>query len=120
MAARKRSRGGSTSKAVKRQGAPMVPEDLKKLDTVSMSAADGRSAWDLVGPNGQEYVLHHRPRYVADDLQTLKLAVLAGSGISFLPETLSSFLMAYPDAPRIGKPFKCPRRNIRRTRQRQR
>ena len=74
---------------LERQGAPMVPEDLKKLDTVSMSAADGRSAWELVGPNGQEYVLHHRPRYVADDLQTLKLAVLAGSGISFLPETLS-------------------------------
>ena len=74
---------------LQRQGAPMVPEDLKKLDTVSMSAADGRSAWELVGPNGQEYVLHHRPRYVADDLQTLKLAVLAGSGISFLPETLS-------------------------------
>ena len=31
----------------------------------------------------------HQPRYVADDLQTLKLAVLAGTGISFLPDMLS-------------------------------
>lgn len=74
---------------LRRQGAPVVPEDLKRLDTVSMSAADGRSTWELVGPDGQEYVLHHQPRYVADDLQTLKLAVLAGTGMSFLPEMLS-------------------------------
>jgi DNA-binding transcriptional LysR family regulator len=72
-----------------RQGAPLVPDDLQKLDTVAMSAADGRSTWELVGPDGQEYLLHHKPRYVADDLQTLKLAVLAGTGMSFLPEVLS-------------------------------
>jgi DNA-binding transcriptional LysR family regulator len=35
-------------------------------------------------------VLQHQPRYVADDLQTLKLAVLAGTGMSFLPESMSA------------------------------
>lgn len=74
---------------LRRQGAPATPEDLKKLDTVAMSAADGRSTWDLIGPQGQEYVLQHQPRYVADDLQTLKLAMLAGTGMSFLPGMLS-------------------------------
>jgi DNA-binding transcriptional LysR family regulator len=74
---------------LRRQGAPATPEDLKKLDTVAMSAADGRSTWELIGPQGQEYVLQHQPRYVADDLQTLKLAMLAGTGMSFLPGMLS-------------------------------
>jgi len=74
---------------LRRQGVPTTPEELVQLDTVAMSATDGRSAWVLQGPQGQEFVFHHQPRYVADDLQTLKLAVLAGTGISFLPETLS-------------------------------
>ncbi|MGA8786264.1 MAG: LysR family transcriptional regulator [Polaromonas sp.] len=74
---------------LRRQGTPSRPEDLARLDTVAMSQADNRSAWVLVGPEGQEYVFQHQPRYVADDLQTLKLAVLAGTGISFLPDSVS-------------------------------
>ncbi|MDP3708472.1 MAG: LysR family transcriptional regulator [Polaromonas sp.] len=74
---------------LRRQGIPATPEDLARLDTVAMSSTDGRSAWVLLGPEGQEFVFQHQPRYVADDLQTLKLAVLAGTGVSFLPDTLS-------------------------------
>ncbi|MCZ8257431.1 MAG: LysR substrate-binding domain-containing protein [Polaromonas sp.] len=75
---------------LKRQGTPEKPEDLHKLDTVAMSWADGRTSWTLIGPEGKEFVLQHQPRYVADDLQTLKLAVLAGTGMSFLPESMSA------------------------------
>jgi DNA-binding transcriptional LysR family regulator len=75
---------------LRRQGTPEKPEDLHKLDTVAMSWVDGRASWTLMGPDGKEFVLQHQPRYVADDLQTLKLAVLAGTGMSFLPESLSA------------------------------
>jgi DNA-binding transcriptional LysR family regulator len=51
-----------------------------------MSAADGRTAWTLVGPAGREYTLQHRPRYTANDLLTLKLAVLQGIGMCVLPD----------------------------------
>lgn len=74
---------------LRRQGTPTTPQELSRLDTVAMSQTDGRSTWVLLGPQGQEYVFQHRPRYVADDLQTLKLAVLAGTGISFLPDSMS-------------------------------
>ena len=73
-----------------RQGVPTQPEDLQLLDTVAMSWVDGHSSWALLGPDGQEFVLHHQPRYVADDLQTLKLAMLAGTGMCFLPDSLSA------------------------------
>ncbi|MES2946770.1 MAG: LysR substrate-binding domain-containing protein [Pseudomonadota bacterium] len=73
-----------------RQPRPEKPEDLARLDTVAMSWADGRSTWTLRGPEGQEFVFQHQPRYVADDLLTLKLAVLAGTGMSFLPDSVSA------------------------------
>jgi DNA-binding transcriptional LysR family regulator len=75
---------------LRRQGVPETPEDLHKLDTVAMSWTDGRAAWTLLGPQGREFVLQHQPRYVADDLLTLKLAMLAGTGMSFLPDSLSA------------------------------
>ncbi|MDP2066587.1 MAG: LysR family transcriptional regulator [Burkholderiaceae bacterium] len=72
-----------------RQGRPASVDELARLDTVNMSAAaDGRASWPLVGPGGANHVLHHTPRYVADDLVTLKFAVLRGIGISVLPDYL--------------------------------
>jgi DNA-binding transcriptional LysR family regulator len=69
-----------------RQPAPTTPEDLARLDSVAMSVSDGRASWRLLGPGGAEFMHVHRPRYVADDLLTLKLAVLMGMGICVLPD----------------------------------
>ncbi|MEO6985330.1 MAG: LysR family transcriptional regulator [Paralcaligenes sp.] len=72
-------------KQLQRQGYPQTPEDISRFDTVAMSAADGRSVWRLVAPDGKERAFRHQPRYVADDLLSLKYAVLAGTGIGLLP-----------------------------------
>ena len=75
-----------------------------------MSAADGRTVWQLLGPDGATYSFQHRRRYVADDLLTLKLAVLSGTGICLLPDYMCSdeirdqrLVRVLPDwAPRPG------------------
>ena len=69
-----------------RQGKPQKVDDLARLDTVAMSAADGKASWRLVGPGGAEYAFVHRPRYIADDLLTLKAAVLQDIGLTMLPD----------------------------------
>ncbi|GAA5786071.1 LysR family transcriptional regulator [Chitiniphilus shinanonensis] len=69
-----------------RQGQPTRPEELSWMDTLAMSAQDGRASLLLRGPGGAEYTFVHHPRYVADDLLTLKLAALAGIGIAWLPD----------------------------------
>ena len=69
-----------------RQGKPAKPQDLERLDTVSMSAIEGRATWNLLGPAGAAFTLTHKPRYVADDLLTLKYAVLGAVGICILPQ----------------------------------
>ena len=69
-----------------RQGRPQSPEELSKLSTLAMSATDGKTAWKLIGPGGREYDFQHRPVYTADDLLTLKYAVVKGTGMSVLPD----------------------------------
>lgn len=71
---------------LQRQWQPATPEQLAGLDTVAMSAVDGKLSWLLQGPAGNSYTLWHQPRYCADDLATLRFAVLGGIGMSFMPE----------------------------------
>jgi DNA-binding transcriptional LysR family regulator len=71
---------------LKDHGTPQEPAHLARFPTVTMSAQDGRGSWSLMGPNGAQHFVVHRPRLVADDLLTLKLAVLGGSGIGVLPD----------------------------------
>ena len=61
-------------------------DDLHRIPTVAMSAADGRATWKLLGPGGRVHELQHRPRYTADDLLTLQYAVLEGTGMAVLPD----------------------------------
>jgi DNA-binding transcriptional LysR family regulator len=69
-----------------REGRPQAVEDLQRLSTVAMSPADGKAGWKLLGPGGRDFTFVHRPVYTAGDLWTLKYAVLAGTGISILPD----------------------------------
>jgi DNA-binding transcriptional LysR family regulator len=71
---------------LQRFGAPATAEELRHLPTVAMNAADGRASWRLQGPQGAQFELQHRPVYTADDLLTLKFAVLQGTGMCVLPD----------------------------------
>lgn len=62
------------------------PENLAGLDAVAMSAADARIGTLLVGPDGRSFVYTPFPRYLADDLLTLRFAILQGVGAGFMPD----------------------------------
>lgn len=68
-----------------RQGIPSAPSDLARLDSMAMSAPDGRTMVTLHGPDGSQFSWQHLPRYVADDLETLLRAAQAGVGVALLP-----------------------------------
>jgi len=71
---------------LERQGRPQTVEELQRLSTLAMSPADGKAGWKLLGPGGREFNFQHRPCYTADDLLTLRYAVLKGTGICILPD----------------------------------
>ena len=69
-----------------RQGTPRTLDELARLDSIAMSAPEGRSVWNLIGPMGVHQLVQHTPRYVADDLLTLKYAAVAGTGVCWMPD----------------------------------
>lgn len=71
---------------LQRQGTPATLADLAGMDSLSMGAQDGRAAVRLKGPDGKEHVIQHQPRFVADDLLTLRYAALAGIGWGWMPD----------------------------------
>ncbi|HWI79767.1 MAG TPA: LysR substrate-binding domain-containing protein [Ramlibacter sp.] len=71
---------------IEREGPVAKIEDLSKLSTLAMSAADGRASWNLAGPQGRDYEFVHRPAYTANDMLTLKVATLQGAGVCVLPD----------------------------------
>src|SRR3546814_13107490 len=46
------------------QGRPKAPEDLARLDSLGMTAGDGRHLWHLTGPDGQTLQIAHQPRQI--------------------------------------------------------
>jgi DNA-binding transcriptional LysR family regulator len=75
-----------TAARMREQGPVNGPDDLARLDTVSMSVGDGRTSQPLIGPDGRLHQAAHAPRFVADDLLTLKFAILQGVGAGMLPD----------------------------------
>ncbi len=73
---------------LERQGRQQQPQKLEHFDTVAMASANGRTTWHLMGPSGAQIAVQHTPRLVADDLLTLRLAVLQGVGIGWMPDYL--------------------------------
>ncbi|PKO67246.1 MAG: LysR family transcriptional regulator [Betaproteobacteria bacterium HGW-Betaproteobacteria-16] len=71
---------------LERQGTPVTLEEASQLDSVAMSATDGQVSVRLTHTQSREAMLQYRPRYIADDLLTLKRAVLGGSGMCWLPD----------------------------------
>ena len=76
----------ASPRLLERQGTPRTLADLAKLDSIAMSAQDGKASWSLIGPGGVRETVQHQPRYVADDLLTLKFGAVAGTGICWLPD----------------------------------
>jgi DNA-binding transcriptional LysR family regulator len=76
----------ASPRLLERQGTPTTVEEASQLDSVAMSATDGVVSIQLTHSSGHQAVLQQRPRLIADDLLTLKLAVLGGSGMCSLPD----------------------------------
>lgn len=76
----------ASPRQLERQGTPATLADLARMDTLALSAMDGRSSLRLIGPGGREESVHFTPRYVADDLLTLRFAAVAGTGLCWLPD----------------------------------
>ena len=76
----------ASSKYVARRGKPGTFAELADHDWVVLRSESGTVAWTLTGPGGKEHLLLPQGKIYSDDISFLKKAVLAGGGVSLLPE----------------------------------
>jgi DNA-binding transcriptional LysR family regulator len=64
------------------------PAQLAQHDTLDYAGEFDRRPWELVGPKGEIARVEHSPRVMCHDFVVLRAAVLAGLGITRLPESV--------------------------------
>jgi DNA-binding transcriptional LysR family regulator len=64
---------------------PFVPADLSTLPSLAWGPPHQDHEWRLEGPHGATARIPHRPRFVTEDMATLRLAALRGVGVVQLP-----------------------------------
>ncbi len=66
-------------------GAIERPADLAGLPTVDMTSTLERHSWPFAREGGLSETFSHLPRLMTDDFDTLRAAVLDGSGVALMP-----------------------------------
>ncbi|WP_399683771.1 LysR family transcriptional regulator [Xenophilus sp.] len=64
------------------------PADLAGLPSLELALPQNEHAWRLLGPDGAQAVVPHRPRLVTRSMAALRAAALAGVGVVQLPSML--------------------------------
>lgn len=70
---------------VQQFGLPTVPAELSEWPSLGLGAPQQTYNWVLHGQNGEEVILHHKPRFVTTDMIALRRAALVGVGVVQLP-----------------------------------
>lgn len=73
---------------LERLGTPSVPADLARIPSLDLGPPAQEHVWELEGPDGAQASIRHEPRLVTDDMDTLRLAAVAGVGATCLPRMM--------------------------------
>jgi len=78
----------ATPQYLDRVGRPDSPARLTELDTLAFDTDGDRQMWELRGPDSQAQRIEIAPRLFCHDFVVLRSAVLAGLGITKLPDNV--------------------------------
>ncbi|HID4130596.1 TPA: LysR family transcriptional regulator [Pluralibacter gergoviae] len=70
---------------IERFGRPASPADLHGWPSLALSRPQQIYRWTLFGPDRQEAVVRHQPRFITTDMIALRAAAVAGVGVVQLP-----------------------------------
>ncbi|WP_179403950.1 LysR family transcriptional regulator [Burkholderia guangdongensis] len=71
-----------------RHPAPESIESLNEWPTLSMASGSEKYVWNLMDADKQVTSWAHQPRLATDDLASLRIAALQGTGVALLPREL--------------------------------
>lgn len=73
---------------VDKHGMPRNPQDLSTWPSLGLGQPQHHYNWTLYGPNDEEAIIPHTPRYVTTDMIALRKAALKSVGIVQLPSLM--------------------------------
>lgn len=73
---------------VNKHGMPRNPQDLSTWPSLGLGQPQNHYNWTLYGPNNEEAIIPHTPRYVTTDMIALRKAALKSVGIVQLPSLM--------------------------------
>ncbi|AIR63378.1 LysR family transcriptional regulator [Cedecea neteri] len=79
---------------VARLGMPAAPTDLAHWPSLALDRPQQTYRWCLFGPEQQEVIVHHKPRFVTTDMIALRTAALNGIGVVQLPKLMLNDALA--------------------------
>ena len=66
-------------------GVPRTPADLADLPSMDLGLPQHEHVWHLIGPDGAQAAIRHRPRLITRGMLALRAAAIAGVGVVQLP-----------------------------------
>lgn len=69
-------------------GIPAVPADLAGLPSMDLGLPQHEHVWNLIGPDGAQAAIRHRPRLITRGMLALRAAAIAGVGVVQLPSMM--------------------------------
>ena len=82
-------------------GAPQGPADLARLPSLDLGVPQNEHVWSLLGPDGAQATVHHRPRMVSRGMLALRAAAVAGVGVVQLPAMMIPEQLARAELVRV-------------------
>ncbi|MEO8249545.1 MAG: LysR family transcriptional regulator [Burkholderiales bacterium] len=92
-------------------GTPTVPADLARLPSLALGAPEDDHVWDLLGPDGAQVTIRHRPRLITRGMFALRTAALEGVGVVQLPTMMVQGQLARGELEHV-LPQWAPRREV--------
>lgn len=69
-------------------GVPKAPADLAGLPSMDLGLPQHEHVWNLLGPDGAQAAVRHRPRLITRSMPALRAAAIAGVGVVQLPSMM--------------------------------
>ena len=89
-----------------------LAQTLEHIPAISWNGTDGQANWSFSTEDGQTVKLHIKPRLIADDISTVRHAVLNGLGIALIPSIYVKEDIARGDLVRVNSEFQPPSRLV--------
>lgn len=94
---------------LERLGTPGSPADLERFPSLAVGRPQENFAWNLLGPDGKQVRVEHRPLYITHSMSALAAAAAAGVGIVQLPTMMITELLERGELVRVLPDWAPPR-----------